>query len=733
MAVWAVMVFCGLAAGIGIFVANESMTWATTGKVRAVSDWNFNIESVLYFRDGKLGPASANRGKDDIEFWQPIDQQYGLGYMNFSAKARGIDHICSAVVFYPDDTSWNHDGRSIDTKIRINNKNNESRWNTNNKFSLDVDGKGLLYHLPDLKRMKPHGDKYDEHKENICLFRANGNKGTRNDMNFVDHIGGAQYLGERYDVREYVSAAYGKGVAGDETAEGSCPIIRVKGVNMPGALNSPSSVIGDPDDPLNNNRPYASMNRQCRGATILEFHFYPQNTLKNLDENLKFTTLQYKGGYHYKNWECTNLPGSGWSPPWTDADGGYHPGYHYCIDPIDYSYVDRHATVSTYDFVEYYNVWMRRGDSTTITFYYDGRGEFYSGGPRGTNYSISDVVARLKGTFKRYYLTSLSQIEGVSPANIGSVSPRASVPQLSSPNNRPYISNDVYNEYLKKQERNNFNGFLAVDDIDGNYEGYTPLKGVNRIFLSNKTRIKRNSIPSMFKPQKWLSLYCSSSDPFCSQEWFKKSKYKSSTSEDKNVSIYMQYTSTPENPLTLAYYTNGHASGIDSDGVPILYVVEDIQGYSNEDGGVVGTLKKKLEQYKKQYEEIYDEPLSITIETLKSNGMSNEESVNANTVLIYLEAERYTQYDPYIINRMILGDNSNEIPWYRDPALKNYIDPGVTDVIGTDKYIESGVTDATEIIPGEWQGKNFAVYFTKISRIVDDYQNTCYSNNISTN
>lgn len=719
MAVWAVMVFCGLAAGIGIFVANESMTWAASGSRRKyASDWNWNTESVLYFENGLQGAAAQNgNGNTPIKYWQPIDQRYGLGYMNFSAKARGVDHICSAVIF--------------------------TATYGSNKVNLNLDPKedNVLYILPKIKYEEPHGGSREgEHKERMCIFKTaetkDNTKIARDDTHFIDHLGGAQSLGQRYDVREYVTSAYGKGKKGDESADGDCPTIRVKGVNN----STMNNVIGTPDRPLNNNRPYASMNRQCRGATILEFHFYPQNTLKNLDENLKFTTLQYKGGYHYKNWECTNLPGSGWSPPWTDADGEYHPGYHYCIDPIDYSYVDRHATVSTYDFVEYYNVWMRRDNSTTITFYYDGRGEFYSGGPRGTNYSISDVVARLKGTFKQYYLTSLSQIERVSPANIGSVSPRASVPQLSSPNNRPYIPHEIYNQYLRIQEnkvkvpglpQGEFDGFLAVDDIDGHNEGYTPLKGVNRVFLSYNTRI-RTTIPSMFKPQRWLSLYnCSSSNPFCSKEWFKAGATKNSHSEDKSTSIYMQYASTPDNPLTLAYYTNGHASGIDSDGIPILYVVEDIQGYSDSDGSLVKTLKEKLEMYKKQFREIYGEELSMTIDILKGKvqnplteetkaSMPDNSVVNENTVLIYFEAERGAQYDPYTISREILGDSSYEIPWYRDPALKDYIEPGTTDILGakTNK---------------EWQNKNVSVYFTKISRIIDDYQNTCYSNNTSTN
>ena len=248
MAVWAVMVFCGLAAGIGIFVANESMTWAAgDGKPRKyASEWDWNTESVRWFEGGQEGPATANgRGQTSIKYWQPVEQQYGLGYINFSPQARGIDHVCSSVVFT---------ATAGGSKVNLN---------------LNPDDDEVTYHLPYISYKKPNEiDSY--HKEHICFFRANGNKGTRNDTNFVDHIGGAQSIGKRYDVREYVSAAYGKGKSNDGGGD-NCSYIRVRGVNN-STWNNP---IGTPDRPINANRPYASVSRQCKGVTILEFHFYP--------------------------------------------------------------------------------------------------------------------------------------------------------------------------------------------------------------------------------------------------------------------------------------------------------------------------------------------------------------------------------------------------------------------------------------------------------------------------
>lgn len=707
MAVWAVIVFGGLAASLGIFVANESMTWAASGSRREyASDWNWNTESVLYFENGLQGAAAQNgNGNTPIKYWQPIDQRYGLGYMNFSAKARGIDHICSAVIF--------------------------TATYGSNKVNLNLDPKedNVLYILPKIKYEEPHGGSREgEHKERMCIFKTaetkDNTKIARDDTHFIDHLGGAQSLGQRYDVREYVTSAYGKGKKGDESADGDCPTIRVKGVNN----STMNNVIGTPDRPLNNNRPYASLNRQCRGATILEFHFYPQHTLAYIDQALKFVNLTYRRKYHYKSWYSYSC--------------GTEENPRTCYD-----YYYRESYLSS----EKYNVYIGRNDPTSITYECPTMFETGYDGHTYHSFSTDDLKDCLDGTFQKYYQTSYNQIKDINPVNevdangkiirALTVYPRGSVYYGSDPNSRPYIPHEIYNQYLRIQEnkvkvpglpQGEFDGFLAVDDIDGHNEGYTPLKGVNRVFLSYNTRIGRTTIPSMFKPQRWLSLYnCSSSNLFCSKEWFKASTTKDSHSEDKSTSIYMQYASTPDNPLTLAYYTNGHASGIDSDGIPILYVVEDIQGYSDSDGSLVKTLKEKLEMYKKQFREIYGEELSMTVDILKGkvqNPLTGETKasmpdnfvVNENTVLIYFEAERGAQYDPYTISREILGDSSYEIPWYRDPALKDYIEPGTTDILGakTNK---------------EWQNKNVSVYFTKISRIVDDYQNTCYSNNISTN
>ena len=742
MAVWAVIVFCGLAASLGIFAANVSETWAKQdAKKRVISDWDFNLESVLYpgepkyKQDGQIISIAqnddpySNQGQQYIKYWQPVEEDYGLSYIALGADGLKDSHYCSSEAFFP--SGSNSPGVSNDTR-KTWHKNDDSddlrrsiiaslslEWNkTNDGFSQD----GLFYALP-YTRPETGSNKGEEY--NSCIFPFQYKTGVkkvsnptdtadikltrddldsskslanttaaaqRNDMYFVDHYGAAQRMGKSYDVRQY----YSNGYEGKKKADGQVDL------DWRNDLGSASG-----------GRPYATFERRhsTPTLTIFEYHFYPKGYLKTLDDSLKFTTLTYTGAYHYKNWECTNLPGSGWVPPWgPDENGNSGGGYHYCIDPIDYSYVDRYATVPTSSFVEYYNVWMRKDDSASITYYYDGRGEFYSGGPSGTNFTMQDVVNRLKGTFKQYYLTSLSQIERASPASISSISPRSSVPARSSSNSRPYISNDVYNDYLKSIEIS-FKGTARYDDIDGERgEGYVPLSGTHRVYLTPNTVIKASDKVNTGDAQanikqmgSWYGAYCTSnnnSSAFCQKgAWAVSGIFHGQAADNKN-SLWVEFESTPSDPYRIAYYSYNHRSGLSSDSRKVAYVVLDLGDNVNDPK--YAALKTAMDNSATQYRNLYDKDFNYEEEKwLKGKGVQKSDPV------VYLFEITYTSYyTPNLFNSEILGLDRNAITWYTDRNL-------------------------TKEAPARIVADDNLVFFTALDRLPKDFPDSCYSNNSS--
>ena len=710
MAVWAVMVFCGLAASIGIFVANESMTWAKQASKRSISEWDFNLESVLYFEHYKKSNGQrekaqentnpfSNSGLNPIQYWQPIEEDYGLGYIALNAEGLKNSHYCSAEIYYP----------------------NVSRSQSNPKFrnlNLEMDSKlgeqaGLQYALPIVNgsserkcifpfRYKNAGTSWDSMDKAQRVSLANSSAAIkRNDMYFVDHYSAAQSMGKSYDIRQYYTNGYENNVKNPGQVD----------LNYRETAGSVSA------------RPYATYERRNdSNITVFEYRFYNQDFLKNLDSSLKFTRVEYRRYYHYWTFVCykkTKWNPPVYNPPTTEGGTGWwSPGYYSCGYPYDYRYEDRIGSISS----EYYNAYVN--GSSTIS-YYCPRNDFYSNGPSASYYSTKDIESCFEGTFKKYYLTSFDQIRNISNGSITSVSPRVSLPTFScggrssyphycssryssSSNSKPYIAHDVYTQYLNSKEVP-FKGVMRFDDIDGEKrEGYIPLSGINRIYLSSDTRLKRVS-PSI--GGSWYNYYCSSamkrsisetnSRPFCQYEWATPGEMHGNAGDD-NVALWIEFFSDPnkDTPARIAYHSTSHRSGASSESKKIVYVVQDL-GDHTRDESQYRAFFDTLDKFNDNYRLLYGKDYSWS----DQGAWFTNKVAPSDEVLCYFEITNYSNYSPYRINNEFLGGVN--LTWYTDPDL---------------------TIEAPRLMTVE--DKNY-IFFTRLDRLPKDFPDSCYSNNSS--
>ena len=112
------------------------------------------------------GPAAANRTLNCIKYYQPIDQDYGLGYLS---NAKNIERLCSSKIYGSNQKVWNVKTRKYRTMHRV--------WPS----------------------------------QGSCVTAIN----QKDPRVYVDHYKAAAYAGDLYDMREYVWLPYNTMIAED--------------------------------------------------------------------------------------------------------------------------------------------------------------------------------------------------------------------------------------------------------------------------------------------------------------------------------------------------------------------------------------------------------------------------------------------------------------------------------------------------------------------------------------
>lgn len=183
------------------------MTASGARKVSRLTDF----DRILYWKQGQRGTWEQNKALGNnaqVKYWQPIEQKYGLGYINSNGLIQRY-------------------------------------WSK----------KGVI--------TAAQGPSYSG-----CLVDRNVKK--KKYIEYIDHINGASYMGELYDVREYYWSVQGNvsvmnrynrklGARGNDVAN-SHPNDGCKDVYAG----------TDEDDP--------------QTALAIEFHFYPHGTLEPLED-----------------------------------------------------------------------------------------------------------------------------------------------------------------------------------------------------------------------------------------------------------------------------------------------------------------------------------------------------------------------------------------------------------------------------------------------------------------
>lgn len=637
--VWVAVISVGLAIAIGATLGNDAtaMHRNTNSKFR----WDWNYESVRYFEAYKVGKTkiigernddpSANGNTNRVKYWQPFDQEYGLGYIDFNSPGLKEYHICSSQVFFPE----------------INGKKNRNKA----EYSLNFNGGGTLYSLPWQTGTK----------NKVChlTFKGGSTNGERNDVNFVDHLGAAQYMGQRFDVREYYSNGYTTGNGPD------CKSPTVK-------LNHSAS----------GGRPFASLHRgECSAVTILEFHFYPYKTLEWVDNNLRFTTVTYNKYYReYK--QHSSCPKVSVPTYGKDENGNTIVTGSRLVNGTCWVNADNPK-------VEKYNMYVGGNAETTVT----------SNCPYGPE-TCPKIEDRIK------IIDSISNLAELQ----------------TNYNSMQYIRKEAFDGMLKAEEdsidgigfdeKGQFKGVMRIDDIDDKgAEGYTPLSGAKRVYLTFNSTLKRNTPHVLVNPftddqrsiiqtnKAWYKKYCPEpAGHYCQFEW---DGTKDASASKDWAAIYLEFHSSSSEPLILAYYTTSHASGISSEAVPIIYVVDDINDYSRDDPDAAA-FYEVYDNTRKYYEQVYGKSID-TDEILKKR------NIDPDKVLLYFNIATYSSYNPYLVNEAYLDFSASELPWYRDQSLTQIVNTEGSDFID----------EAT-------------IYWSRISKKTNDFQNSCYSDNKST-
>ena len=638
IAIWVAIVGVGLAAGGGILLSDytNAMWRNTSGKFQ----WNWDYESVRYFDSYKIGKntyvgqegdPSSNGPTNRVKYWQPFEQEYGLGYIDFKSAGLKESHICSSEIFFPDVTASAQRRKSI-YKVDFNN-----------------DSSSTLYQLPwqtGTKQKTCH----------LGLHASDMGSGIRNEVNFVDHLGAAQYMGQRFDVREYYTAGYGRDCGNPHVS-----------------LNFSSD----------GGRPFSSLHRSCTAATVLEFHFYPYKTLEWVDSNFKFASVTYQRNYR-KYEQSSTCPLEYYYEYTRDEEGNI-------ISAVQKS---RNGTcwVDHTDNTKKYNMYVYRNAATTISV--------------DCPYDLDTCPP-----IEDYVVDSLSNLAELQ-SNLGSMQ---------------YIRKEAFDNMLKTEEdsiygtgfeagdRGKFRGVMKLDDIDQDgREGYTPLSGGRRVYLTYNSSLRRTT-PHVVKiegegenqkitsikqtNQAWYRRYCPEpAGHLCGYEW---DGTRAANTTQPWTAVFLEFSSSSSEPLVLAYYTTGHASGISSQGVRVIYVVDDIDEYSRDDPDAAA-FYEVYDNTRKYYEQIHGR-------SINEDDYLRGEGIDPEKVLLYFNITTYSSYDPYSVNKAYLNLTTSDLPWYKDRDFSELI----------------SVDSEPEVI------KAHTIYWSRISKKVVNFPNSCYSNNTS--
>lgn len=539
-----------------------------------------------------------------IKNWNPVDQEYALGYIDF-----GTNPIPK---------------KDKDNKVAIS------------KLSGFVQYQGIWWYCS--ARTYPKGStnatvtgSYTNSgaSTEVCTF-SGGMRDKKDLHSYVDQLSGAQYMDQLYDVRRYAWSGYGSNSF-------TISFRKISG------------------------RPYGPSTRNGDGQAIYEFHFYPAGTLAALDEQLVYRKNVAVEEPVYEK-ICT---------PFTDI----------CYE------IPNGTQTRVYD------AYIRRDVNAALD---NKKGEVPIKFTSENTYCDLNLIKDYDPTHPTDYYPSYSPM-----ADYQGYDPKADNYDPHAAESKYYgkylvCKEEDYEAYLRSQEDKiyiyesdgkggtditygKFKGYIKVDDLDGTSnsggaEGYTPLQGGYKVWLTGDSHlIRRAPVHSKNSTENaWWRIYCQDApvDDLCHYEW---SGTVNSDPDYTPAAYWLAFESTPDKPFTIAYQTMHHASSMTSENARIVYVIK---------GSIPSEIQTVMDEYRENYKLMYGEDYG-DIDFVKNNSISPDE------ILITFNITRYGYYNPYTINKIIKsaldGSNRGDLLWYaskQDLLEDNYLSENTSVIVG---------------------------------------------------